>query len=155
MFPNDAVYEKLDSPVGELTLVASSDGLHAIQWSLEHDLDRDRKHPVLRDARAQLEEYFDRKRTSFDLPLAPTGTPFQLRAWRALSRIPFGKTISYQEQARQLGDRKKARAVGMANGRNPIAIVVPCHRVIGKNGSLTGFGGGLDVKKFLLELECA
>ena len=98
----------------------------------------------------QLSEYFSGKRKDFDIPLAPKGTVFQLMAWRELSKIPYGETISYGEQARRVGDIKKARAVGMANGQNPISIIIPCHRVIGSSGVLTGYAGGLDVKEKLL-----
>ncbi|MBL9077905.1 MAG: methylated-DNA--[protein]-cysteine S-methyltransferase [Planctomycetes bacterium] len=103
----------------------------------------------------QLEQYFAGERRTFDLELAPAGTPFQQRAWRALRRIPFGATRSYQQQAAAIGNPRAMRAVGAANGRNPIAIVVPCHRVIGKDGSLVGFGGGLDCKRRLLAHEAA
>ena len=98
----------------------------------------------------QLGEYFEGHRQDFDLPLDPTGTEFQLSAWTALRSIPFGTTVSYGEQAEQMGDKRKARAVGAANGRNPISIIVPCHRVVGSNGSLTGFAGGIDTKDWLL-----
>ena len=101
----------------------------------------------------QLEEYFDGSRTEFDVPLAPEGTPFQQQAWSVLRSIPFGATMSYGEQAAALGDRKRARAVGAANGRNPIPIIVPCHRVVGSNGHLTGFGGGIESKAWLLDHE--
>ncbi len=107
------------------------------------------------EVKRQLGEYFRGERREFDLELAPEGTPFQLAAWRELRRIPYGRTISYGEQARRMGRPKAARAVGAANGRNPISIIVPCHRVVGADGSLTGFGGGLDVKKKLLALEGA
>ena len=103
--------------------------------------------------RAQLADYFDGRRTGFDLPLAMQGTPFQLRVWRALQDIPYGETISYGEQARRIGRPADPRAVGQANGRNPIAVIVPCHRVIGADGSLTGYGGGVERKRQLLELE--
>jgi methylated-DNA-[protein]-cysteine S-methyltransferase len=102
---------------------------------------------------AQLTEYFDGERQEFDLPLDPIGTEFQQAAWSALRTIPYGTTVSYGEQAARMGDRRKARAVGAANGRNPISIVVPCHRVVGSNGSLTGFAGGLDTKAWLLDHE--
>ena len=102
---------------------------------------------------AQLDEYFAGERTEFDVPLDPVGTEFQLRAWAALRRIPYGETRSYGEQARTIGAPAAVRAVGAANGRNPISIIVPCHRVVGSNGSLTGFGGGLDAKRYLLDLE--
>ena len=107
------------------------------------------------EVKKQLGEYFAGKRTRFDIDLAPEGTPFQLAAWRQLRRIPYGETISYGEQARRMGRPKSSRAVGGANGENPISIIVPCHRVIGSDGRLTGFGGGLDVKRRLLELEGA
>ena len=107
------------------------------------------------EVKKQLAEYFRGKRRKFDLKLAPEGTPFQLAAWRQLRRIPYGKTISYGEQASRIGNPKAARAVGAANGENPISIIVPCHRVIGADGRLTGFGGGLGKKKKLLELEGA
>ena len=105
------------------------------------------------DARAQLREYFAAERTEFDLPLAPAGSEFQMQVWRALTEIPYGETASYGEIARRIGAPGEARAVGSANGRNPIAVVVPCHRVIGADGSLTGYGGGLERNRFLLELE--
>ncbi len=108
-----------------------------------------------RKTKKQLGEYFRGERKKFDLDLAPEGTRFQLAAWRQLRRIPYGETISYGEQAKRMGSPRAARAVGAANGKNPISIIVPCHRVIGANGSLTGFGGGLDKKKKLLDLEGA
>jgi len=109
--------------------------------------------PLIKKTAAQLTEYFAGKRTEFDLPLVPSGTEFQRSAWQALLTIPYGKTRSYGEIAAQIGNPKACRAVGMANNRNPIAIIIPCHRVIGSNGSLVGYGGGLDVKRFLLDLE--
>ena len=147
------------SPVGVLTLVASDAGLRAVIW--EDDDERvviagttpSDDDPVLDAARRQLAEYFAGERTDFDLPLDPRGTPFQQRAWLALREIPYGETISYGEQAARLGDPGRARAVGAANGKNPLSIVVPCHRVIGSDGSLTGFGGGLPAKRLLLDLE--
>lgn len=154
--PSDCVRSEIDSPVGRLTLLASSKGLHAISWPIDKSyLEKVRKgsHPVIEETAKQLGEYFAGKRTKFDLPILWSGTPFQVRAWKELARIPYGETISYGEQARRMGDAKKARAVGMANGCNPISIVVPCHRVIGKSGDLTGFGGGLAQKAKLLELE--
>jgi methylated-DNA-[protein]-cysteine S-methyltransferase len=155
MLPAAAVRDVVKTPVGELTLVASPEGLHFVGWVAgplaELPLRPDA--PILRAAKQQLGEYFAGERRTFDVPLAPQGTPFQLRAWRELSKIPYGETISYGEQARRVGDPKRARAVGAANGRNPIAIVVPCHRVIGKNGALTGFGGGMEAKRILLALE--
>jgi methylated-DNA-[protein]-cysteine S-methyltransferase len=110
---------------------------------------------VLAAARAQLDAYFAGEITSFDLPLSPRGTPFQQRVWAALRDIPFGETTSYGELARRIGDPKAVRAVGAANGRNPLPLVVPCHRVIGADGSLVGFGGGMDRKRWLLQHEGA
>ncbi|MEX2625509.1 MAG: methylated-DNA--[protein]-cysteine S-methyltransferase [Ilumatobacteraceae bacterium] len=148
------------SPLGELTLVADEHGLVAVLWP---DDERARVDPdpvanhaveaVIDRAAAQLDEYFAGARTEFDLPLAPRGTPFQREAWDVLRTIPYGTTISYGEQARALGDPKRARAVGAANGRNPLSIVVPCHRVRGADGRLTGFAGGLDAKAWLLDHE--
>ena len=107
----------------------------------------------LRAAQRELEEYFAGERREFSLALAPAGTPFQSRVWQALRAIPYGETISYGELARRIGNPRAVRAVGLANGRNPLAIIVPCHRVIGANGTLTGYGGGLERKQFLLALE--
>jgi methylated-DNA-[protein]-cysteine S-methyltransferase len=106
-------------------------------------------------AAAELEEYFAGKRRQFSIDIAPQGTSFQLSVWRSLQRVPYGKTISYGQLARQVGNPKASRAVGAANGANPVPIIIPCHRVIGASGDLTGFGGGLEVKKYLLELEKA
>lgn len=152
----------IDSPVGELRLIAGERGLRAILWGAEDavriagivdaDLVEGRT-PVLDEAVRQLEEYFAGTRREFDLPLDPHGTPFQQSAWMVLRTIPYGKTISYGQQARQLGDPNKARAVGAANGKNPLSIVVPCHRVIGSGGQLTGFAAGIDVKSWLLDHE--
>lgn len=158
VYPSDAIHAQVDSPLGVLRLIVSDDGVHRICWPHEESggmprFVRDPKHPIVCATILQLKEYFERKRTAFDLPLSPIGTPFQLEAWAVLRGIPYGQTISYAEQARRLGDVRKARAVGMANGRNPLSILVPCHRVIGSNGQLTGFGGGLDNKAFLLGLE--
>lgn len=155
----------MPSPVGELLLVASDAGLVAIRFeSNRHGSDpRESSVPaaqaspgeerVLLEVRAQLDAYFAGARTEFDLPLDARGTPFQRRVWEALREIPFGQTISYAELARRTGDVKAVRAVGAANGRNPIPLVVPCHRVIGADGSLVGFGGGLDRKRWLLRHE--
>jgi methylated-DNA-[protein]-cysteine S-methyltransferase len=107
----------------------------------------------LREAQRELEEYFAGERRDFSIPLAATGTPFQMQVWEALRAIPYGETISYGELARRIGNPKAVRAVGLANGRNPISIIVPCHRVIGANGTLTGYGGGLERKRFLLAFE--
>ena len=108
---------------------------------------------IIDEVARQLAEYFEGTRTDFDLPLDPVGTEFQRTAWSALRQIPYGETVSYGEQAARMGDRNKARAVGAANGRNPISIIVPCHRVVGSNGSLTGFAGGVDTKRYLLDHE--
>jgi methylated-DNA-[protein]-cysteine S-methyltransferase len=152
----------MESPIGELTILATDEAVVAIRFDgepFEARLAGDivdvqhGEHPVLDEAVRQLDEYFAGERLEFDLPLEPNGTPFQRQAWTALRGIPYGETISYGEQARRLGDRNKSRAVGAANGRNPIPIVVPCHRVIGANGHLTGFGGGLGVKAWLLDHE--
>jgi methylated-DNA-[protein]-cysteine S-methyltransferase len=153
---SNTVFSKMDTPIGELILLASSVGLHAIRWSTNREeiaLTENNKHPILLEAKQQLMAYFQHKRKDFNLPLAPQGSDFQIRAWQVLQKIPYGKTISYSEQATQLGDKNKARAVGLANSKNPLSIVVPCHRVIGKNGELTGFAGGLSNKAFLLALE--
>ena len=149
-------YSTLTTPIGELLLIADDDGaLTAVHLPGRHgstdDLQRD--DALLEPARRQLTEYFAGERTSFDLPLRATGAPFQLRVWGKLASIPYGETVSYGEIARELGHPTASRAVGAANGRNPIAIVVPCHRVIGANGSLTGYAGGLDQKRALLDLE--
>jgi methylated-DNA-[protein]-cysteine S-methyltransferase len=149
------------TPVGELTLIASDRGLRAILWPKLSPLRagisprprRNPDHPILREAAEQLDEYFAGSRTSFDLPLDLEGTRFQLAAWRSLANIPFGATTTYGQQAAALGIPTAARAVGAANGANPVCIVLPCHRVIGADGSLTGFGGGLLVKQWLLDHE--
>ncbi len=150
----------IESPVGALTLVASDDGLRAILWPDDDparvrlaDVTDDAGHPVIIAAVAQLAEYFTGGRTEFDVPLDAVGTEFQRSAWEALREIPYGTTVSYGEQAERMGDRRKARAVGAANGRNPISIIVPCHRVVGTSGALTGFAGGTDTKAWLLDHE--
>jgi methylated-DNA-[protein]-cysteine S-methyltransferase len=154
------VYKIIDSPVGKLKLIASNKGLAAILWENDNprrvrlgELVEDGLHPVLRETERQLNEYFEGKRTSFSLALDMRGTRFQKDVWEALLAIPFGETRSYGQLAKQLGNPKATRAVGAANGRNPISIVVPCHRVIGSSGRLTGFAGGLNTKAHLLELE--
>lgn len=150
----------LPSPVGDLTLVAGDMGLVAVLWP-DDDPRRVRlgeqgdgcDHPVLREAAAQLEAYFAGERRSFDLPLDMRGTAFQQAVWRALLTIPFGETRSYGEIARMIGQPTASRAVGAANGRNPLSIVAPCHRVVGGNGALTGFAGGVETKRWLLDFE--
>jgi methylated-DNA-[protein]-cysteine S-methyltransferase len=154
------VYKRVSTPVGTLTLAATDEGLAAILWERDRPrrvplnlVEEDDSHPVLVEAERQLGEYFDGRRTQFDLRLDPSGTPFQREVWRALMTIPFGETRSYAQIAKQIGHPGAARAVGAANGRNPLSIVAPCHRVIGSTGALTGFAGGLDVKAHLLGLE--
>jgi methylated-DNA-[protein]-cysteine S-methyltransferase len=149
------------TPVGELTLIASDQGLRAILWPKLSPLKagihprphRSPDQPVLLKTATQLDEYFAGSRTTFDIPLDLQGTRFQLAAWRSLADIPFGATTSYGRQAAALGVPKAARALGAANGANPVCIVLPCHRVIGADGSLTGFGGGLPTKQWLLDHE--
>ncbi len=154
-------YRHIDSPVGPLLLAADNAGLRLIEFhtprhpmSRLHDW-REGDNEVLDLTRKQLDEYFDGKRRDFDLPLAPQGTAFQEQVWRTLATIPYGETISYSQLAQRVGKPTAMRAVGAANGRNPLPIVLPCHRVIGADGSLTGFGGGLPTKQFLLQLEGA
>ena len=148
-------FGSLDTPIGKLIVVAGDRGVRDVHFpgTAPPDGVVPGRHPVLAAAQKQLLEYFEGERVLFDLPLELVGTPFQRRAWRALATIPYGSTISYGEQARRLGHPRAARAVGAANGRNPIPIVLPCHRVIGADGSLTGFGGGLETKRALLEHE--
>jgi methylated-DNA-[protein]-cysteine S-methyltransferase len=156
------VYKWMDSPVGRLRLVASDQGIAAILWEAENPrrvrvtlAAEDECHPVLLEAERQLNEYFDGRRKQFDLELDFAGTSFQQKVWRALLAIPFGETRSYSQIAREIGKPDATRAVGAANGRNPISIVAPCHRVIGATGRLTGFAGGLEAKAYLLNLERA
>jgi methylated-DNA-[protein]-cysteine S-methyltransferase len=155
------IQASMPSPVGPLRLAADDDGLCLIEFpDPRHPLHADSgwhdgDNAVLAETRRQLGEYFAGSRRHFDLPLAPRGTPFQLGVWRALATIAYGTTISYRELAGRMGQPSAVRAVGAANGRNPLPIVVPCHRVIGADGSLTGFGGGLPTKRFLLRLEGA
>ncbi len=148
----------MDSPIGRLLLAGDEDGLALIGFPegkghREPDEDWVEDDAAFADVRRQLGEYFDGDRLDFDLPLCPDGTAFQLDVLRALQEIPYGETVSYADIARRVGRPKAVRAVGAANGRNPIPIVIPCHRVIGSNGSMTGFGGGIDTKVALLELE--
>jgi len=153
-------FKRIDSPVGLLTLAAKGDKLTAILWECEIDgrvklgeMIEDPTFPILLKTEQQLSEYFAGKRTRFELDLDFTGTEFQKEVWAALLEIPFGETRSYGEIARRIGRPKAVRAVGAANGRNPISIVAPCHRVIGTSGKLTGFAGGLENKALLLRLE--
>jgi methylated-DNA-[protein]-cysteine S-methyltransferase len=156
----ETIWTTMASPVGELLLTGDGYSLHTLHLS-------DGRRPTVAlggqrrdddafaEARTQLVEYFDGDRTTFELSLAPTGTPFQLRVWDALGKIPYAATASYGEVAAAIDSPSASRAVGLANGRNPIAIVVPCHRVIGADGTLVGYGGGLDRKRRLLELEAS
>ena len=153
-------YKMMKSPVGALKLVASDKGLAAVLWENDDPrrvrlgpLTEDQGNPVLLEAERQLKAYFSGQLTSFSLKLDFHGTGFQKQVWAALLTIPFGETRSYAQIADQIGNSKAVRAVGAANGKNPISIITPCHRVIGKNGTLTGFAGGLDAKKCLLDLE--
>lgn len=151
-------YTWLETPVGSI-LIAGDDpvvrliGFPEGKGSIEPGADWIRDDHVFKAARQQLTEYFQGERTVFDLQLAPQGTRFQLAVLKALQRIPYGETRSYGDIATAIGNPKAVRAVGAANGRNPLPIVIPCHRVIGSNGSLTGFGGGIETKRFLLDLE--
>lgn len=153
------MFTRVHSPVGPLLLAATDEGLQLIEFhqlrnpAQRTDSWQEREHPVLHRARAQLGEYFAGDRKQFDLPLAPQGTPFQREVWSALAAIPYGQTVSYSELATRAGRSRAVRAVGAAIGRNPLPIVVPCHRVVGTNGSLTGFSGGLPAKRHLLVLE--
>ena len=155
-------YTHMDSAVGRLTLVADETSLIAVLWPNETatriKLDamlKDRHHPILREAERQLTEYFQGERTTFHLPLQFRGTAFQKRVWQQLLLIPYGETRSYIHLARAMGNGFASRAVGSANSKNPLSIIVPCHRVIGASGKLTGFAGGLETKAALLKLEDA
>jgi methylated-DNA-[protein]-cysteine S-methyltransferase len=154
------LYTTVESPIGELLLVGDGEllrGLHFQEGRRPVRIGESWKRaeePFAR-VRDQLGEYFAGERVEFELPAAGAGTPFQRRVWAALSRIPYGETVSYGELARRIGRPAASRAVGMANGRNPISIIIPCHRVIGSDGALTGYGGGVERKRFLLELEAS
>jgi methylated-DNA-[protein]-cysteine S-methyltransferase len=154
------VCKTIESPIGQLKLVASDKGLVAILWENDSprrvrlsELTTDQRHPVLLETERQLMEYFAGSRKTFSVALDIRGTQFQKNVWEALLAIPFGETRSYGQLAIQLGNPRATRAVGAANGRNPISIIVPCHRVIGSSGKLTGFAGGLTAKAHLLNLE--
>ena len=151
-------FSELDSPIGRLLLAGDASALKAL-YMLDHKHQLpvaegcERSDEVFRTVRQQLEQYFAGKLQQFDVPLAGEGSAFQQKVWHALLEIPFGVTESYGELARRIGNAKASRAVGLANGKNPISIIVPCHRVIGANGALTGYGGGMARKKWLLEHE--
>jgi methylated-DNA-[protein]-cysteine S-methyltransferase len=151
-------YTTIDSPIGELLLVGDGESLHCLSMQdgrrpMRIDHRWERRDDAYGDVRRQLEEYFTGSRRSFDVPLSLHGNEFELRVWSALREIGYGETASYGEVATRVGAPSAARAVGLANGRNPIAVIVPCHRVIGADGSLTGYGGGLERKRLLLDLE--
>ena len=154
------VYMYMESPVGALKLVAHDQALVAVMWDNEDhkrvrlaELIKNIQHPMLLKVKQQLEQYFAGQRQQFNLPLDFQGTDFQQQVWRALLTIPYGEARSYKDIALQIGNEKAVRAVGAANGRNPISIIAPCHRVIGSGGALVGFAGGLDKKQILLSLE--
>jgi methylated-DNA-[protein]-cysteine S-methyltransferase len=158
--PSPLSRTEIDSPTGRLTLIATDAALVAVLWDTGRPLPahlrggvEDDSHPTLVETARQLGEYFAGRRQIFDLPLDPQGTDFQKKVWLALREIPYGQTASYGQIARKIGMPTASRAVGAANGRNPIPIIVPCHRVIGADGTLTGFGGGLANKSLLLSLE--
>ncbi len=154
-------YSYVASPVGDILVAGTEEGLHEVTFSRRDGRYPPRSHwreagnGEFRAAKEQLAAYFARELEDFDLPLAPQGSPFQQSVWQALLGIPYGEVISYGEQARRIGDPGAAQAVGAANGANPLAIVVPCHRAVGADGTLTGFPGGLHIKKFLLSHEQA
>ena len=153
-------FKEIETPVGRLKLVAHDQALVAVLWENESPnrvrvatLIEDQNHPVLLNTQQQLTEYFNQTRTIFDLALDFQGTDFQKKVWQALLTIPFGETRSYKQIAEQIGNVKAVRAVGAANGKNPISIIAPCHRVVGANGKLVGFAGGLENKEILLKIE--
>ena len=143
------------SPIGLIELTANDKGLSTLNFVDEKKLEEKLDDSILKITLKQLDEYFNSGRKEFQIPLDPTGTNFQIKVWRELAKIPFGKTISYLDLSLALGDEKLTRAVGSANGKNPIAIFIPCHRVIGNDGKLTGYSGGLEKKEFLLKHEGA
>ncbi len=151
-------YTSMDSPIGELLLLGDEQAVHGLYMQdgrkpTRIASDWENNPAPFTDVQEQLDEYFDGRRTEFDVSLVMDGNPFERRVWSALREIPYGETVSYGEIARRVERPSAARAVGMANGRNPIAVIVPCHRVIGADGTLTGYGGGLERKQLLLELE--
>ena len=153
-------YDLLDTPLGKLLVAGDREGIRRINFQeggrpFPIGADWERNSRSMKDAAIQLKAYFSGKLKRFDLPLAPEGTDFQQKVWRALQGIPYGVLVSYRDIAEKIGNPKACRAVGAANGKNPIPVVIPCHRVIGSNGQLTGFAGGLHLKEYLIELESA
>lgn len=153
-----ALYTTIDSPIGDLLVIGDGDAVSGLymqggRTGVAVRPDWKRTDEPFGAVRAQVDEYFAGRRTGFDLPLRMEGTDFQRLVWHALQEIPYGETVSYGELARRIGRPSASRAVGAANGRNPISVVVPCHRVIGSDGTLTGYGGGIERKRYLLELE--
>jgi len=151
-------YTHYNCAIGRIRLRASKDALIAVdhvnqQHVLEETWQLDDRHPILSIAIEELDAYFERKLTQFNTPLSPSGTEFQQKVWKQLTQIPYGETASYLDVATEIANPKAVRAVGLANGKNPISIFIPCHRVIGKNGKLTGYAGGLSAKKVLLDIE--
>ena len=148
-------YTRIETPYGNIGLAEDGKGISDLYFEKNGPLQNaeEKETPLLKKAKQQLQEYFAGERKTFDLPLSLQGTDFQIRDWNALCTIPYGETRTYGEIAKQIGNPKASRAVGMANHNNPISIIIPCHRVIGANGALVGYGGGLDMKVFLLELE--
>ena len=152
-------YTSMESPIGPLTIAGNENGLHSIAFGTECPAaapalrGREPDWDVVEETVRQLRAYFSGKLVQFHLPLKPKGTPFQMQVWRELQNIPYGTVISYGELARRIGKPKASRAVGAANGANPIPIIIPCHRVIGSNGKITGYAGGVPIKEALLELE--
>ena len=142
----------IESPIGTVEIITDDSGVVSV-FFVENKGEETEKNEMLKKTEKQLTEYFDGTRKDFDLELSLEGTDFQKKAWNELANIPYGETISYMEQSERIGNVKAIRAVGGANGKNKISIILPCHRVIGKNGSLTGYGGGLDKKKWLLDFE--
>ena len=154
-------YDQFDTPHGTMLVTATPKGLAGVYFKgqkhfpKKREWQRDARHPMLRRARRELAEYFAGKRKRFDVPLDPQGTVFQRKIWKAISSVSFGRTLTYSEIAKRAGHAGSARAAGAATGRNPISVIVPCHRIMGSDGSLTGYAGGLNRKRALLRLESA
>lgn len=152
-------FSTMPTPIGELGILADNQAIYRVEFidrhkdAVKENLNSYQENELTKEAKTQLEQYFNSKIKSFNLPLAPQGTPFRQQTWQALQKIPYGETRYYSQQAELMNNKKAVRAVGAANGANPIAIIIPCHRVIGKDGSLTGYAGGLDRKAWLLNFE--